>query len=201
MTESIEFVVAQTVGFVTIWIAIDGYVRRYGPIIQARKFTLINSWVYSAFSFWLFYRILSPTHEANARTLYHASKLYEYVDVLGVRAGGGDIDLHFGFHHLTTPYLSYVRVVLHSEGWRVLASLNALHHGFMYAYFGGAGFLRQTLMVTGSMQLAVGICGEAVMLQRKWGVEGQLLWPHVTGLCFLSAYMVLWVREVKMKWR
>ncbi|KAH6894575.1 hypothetical protein B0T10DRAFT_257328 [Thelonectria olida] len=193
-----EILVAQTIGFLSLWAVIDRHVRQHGPIPQARTFTLVNSWFYSAVSFVLFCLIMSPSHEATVRHLFHASKFYEYVDVLGVRAGGGDVDLHFGFHHLTTPYLSYVRVVLHSQGWRVLASLNTLHHGFMYAYFGGAVFLRRVLVVTGSAQLVVGICGEIVLLRR---IESKVMWPHVVGLSLLSAYLVLWVRDVRMRRR
>lgn len=196
-----SFMIGQTFIFVITWIAIDHYVSRHGPIAQAKAFTLINSWAYSTASFILLFLILSPSHDETARRLYHASKFYEYVDVLGVRAGGGTIDLHFGFHHLTTPYLSWARVALHSDGWWVLASLNTLHHGLMYAYFGGAGFLRRALEGTGTMQLAVGIGGEAWMLWERWGKEGAAVWPHVVGLGLLSAYLVLWVRDVRMRRR
>lgn len=196
-----SFMVGQTLIFITIWIAIDRYVSRHGPIPQARTFTQINNWAYSAASFILLFLIISASHDEIARRLYHASKFYEYLDVLGVRAGGGTIDLHFAFHHLTMPYLSYVRVVLHSDGWWVLAILNTLHHGLMYAYFGGAGFLRQALEATGTMQLVVGIGGEVWMLWGKWGKEDAAMWPHAVGLGLLSAYLVLWVRDVRMRRR
>ncbi|KAF7554555.1 hypothetical protein G7Z17_g2858 [Cylindrodendrum hubeiense] len=201
ISQGMGFMVGQTIIFVATWIAIDRYVSQHGPIAQARNLTLINSWVYSAASFALLFFILSPYHDETARRIYHASKFYEYVDVLGVRAGGGVIDLHFGFHHLTTPYLSYVRVTLHSDGWWVLASLNTLHHGLMYAYFGGAGFLRRALEGTGTMQLAVGIGGEAWMLWGRLGKENQAVWPHAVGLGLLGAYLVLWVRDVRMRRR
>ncbi|KAH7159730.1 hypothetical protein B0J13DRAFT_539523 [Dactylonectria estremocensis] len=194
-----SFMVCQTLLFVAAWKGVDFYVSRHGPIARARKFTLLNSWIYSAASFALMILIASPSLEKTARGLYHASKFWEYVDVLGVRAGGGLIDLHFAFHHLTTPYLSYVRVILHSDGWRVLAILNTLHHGLMYAYFGGAGLLRPALEVTGTAQLVVGIGGEAWMLWKRLGKADEVVWPHAVGLGLLSAYLVLWVRDVRKR--
>lgn len=189
----------QTATFVSVWAAIHRHVTRHGPITVARKVVLVNSWFYSLASAALLALMFIPRYQDTARKLYHASKFYEYVDILGVRAGGGDIDLHFAVHHLTTPYLTYVRVLHYSHGWRVVAALNAFHHVLMYAYFGGAGFLRPALPVTGTIQLLVGLGGEAWIWWHKKIDGEQPLWPHEFVLGLLTLYLVLWIRDLKEK--
>lgn len=198
---SLMYMFLQTAAFVFVWAVVHNRVARHGPIAAARKVVLLNSWFYSLASTVLLALILNPEHEETARKLYHASKFYEYIDILGVRASGGAIDLHFAVHHLTTPYLTYVRVLHHSQGWRVVAALNAFHHVLMYAYFGGVGFLRPVLPVTGTIQLLVGLGGEAWVLWKKRVGGDQLLWPHEFVLCLLSIYLVLWVRDLREKAR
>ncbi|KAI1757541.1 hypothetical protein F4782DRAFT_478967 [Xylaria castorea] len=107
-----------------------------------------------------------------------------------MRAGGGCIDLHFGFHHLTTPYLTFFRVLRNSECWRTFATLNTAHHTLMYAYFGGAAFLRPVLDFTGCAQLVIGIGAEARVL-RSTEVDGVQVWPHVFAAGLLSSYLIL----------
>lgn len=191
--------IVQTAAFATAWLALHRYVTTHGPIPSARRLIFLNSWIYSAASLILLILICLPQHEDLARYLYHASKFYEYVDILGVRASGGDIDLHFGVHHLTTPYVTYVRVLHHSDGWWIVGALNALHHAFMYAYFGGAQSLRAVLPVTGTAQLVVGLVGESWVLWRKRENGEMPQWPHVFVLVLLTVYFVLWVRDLKAR--
>ncbi|OJD13463.1 hypothetical protein AJ78_06074 [Emergomyces pasteurianus Ep9510] len=134
------------------------------------------------------------------RYIYHLSKIYEYIDILLVLATGGQIGWHFGFHHLTTPYLSYIRVLHHHAGWRLLASLNTLHHVFMYSYFGGIASFRRLLPFTGFLQLVVGLMGEGVILYNKSNnrksVGDVAMWPHLVSMALFGTYLVLFAFEL-----
>lgn len=150
----------QSTVFVVVWASLQGDVRRHGPIDQAKTFTRINSRLYALVSTTLLALIVfTPALDAETRLIYHCSKFYEYVDVLGVKAGGGSIGLHFAFHHLTTPYLTNYRFLpdVHSRGWRIFAALNSFHHALMYAHFGALIEARRLLLVSGFSQLTVGV--------------------------------------------
>ncbi|KAI0514650.1 hypothetical protein F5B22DRAFT_610257 [Xylaria bambusicola] len=198
MSTSLSFMVFQTTCFIIAWLAIGRHVSRNGPIPGARTLNKVHSCLYSAISAILLYLALSPNHDEIARTFYHLSKFYEYIDVLTVRAGGSSIDLHFGFHHLTTPYLTFFRVLRSSEGWQTFAALNTAHHALMYAYFGGASFLRPLLDFTGCVQLIVGVAAEVYVVWSN-GEDGVQVWPHVFAAVLLSSYFILWVREMRMR--
>ncbi|KAI1734623.1 hypothetical protein F4680DRAFT_337509 [Xylaria scruposa] len=196
--ESLTIMVLQTLCFITVWLAIDYRVSHSGSIPGARALNRVHSCVYSVVSAMLLYLTLSSNHHDTARTAYHISKFWEYIDVLTVRAGGGRIGLHFGFHHLTTPYLTFFRVLRNSEGWRTFAALNTAHHTLMYAYFGGAAFLRPVLDFTGCAQLVIGFGVEARVLLSREAEEIQI-WPHVFTAGLLSSYLVLCTREMRIR--
>ena len=198
-TATMYLMLLQSVAFVSAWTAIHFRVAKHGPIKGARTFVRLNSWFYATVSAAMLVLICSSDHDLLARQVYHVSKFYEYVDVLGVRASGGSIELHFAIHHLTTPYLTYMRVLHHSEGWQLIAALNAFHHILMYAYFGGVTMLRPILAITGSVQLAVGVVGESWILNRNMRQEHSPIWPHVCTLGLLCTYSVLWARELRQK--
>jgi hypothetical protein len=191
-------ILASTAVFISSWFAIDRYVARNGPIPHARTLCGVNSGLYSSGSLILLLLILTPPWEEQARFLYHISKFYEYFDVLLVRASGGIIDLHFGLHHLTTPYLTYFRVIQDSQGWRWVAALNAFHHTILYAFFAGWSAARPVLPVTGVFQLVVGISGEAWILMAKRG-EGKANGANVFTLGMLCIYFVLFTRDLIFK--
>ncbi|KAI0102554.1 hypothetical protein GGR51DRAFT_286592 [Nemania sp. FL0031] len=192
--------ILQTFCFITAWLSIDHHVTHHGPIPSARTLNKIHSRAYSVLSTLLLYLTLSPNHDDIARTLYHISKFWEYINILTVRASGGLIDLHFGFHHLTTPYLTFFRVLRNSEGWRTFAALNTAHHALMYAYFGGAGVVRPVLDFTGCAQLVIGIAMEVrVLWSRNLYVDEVRVWPHVFAAGLLGMYLVLWAREMKIR--
>jgi len=189
----------QTAIFVIAWVSVKHHVAKNGPIRQARTVTKINSWVYAAAAFGLMVITLLPSYDAVGRQLYHYSKFYEYIDILAVLASGGAIDLHFGFHHLTTPYFTFFRVLQHSDGWQVFGAANAFHHMLMYAYFGGASFLRPLLDTTGSIQLLAGITTDLWIAYRKMGSGGEPIWPNLFGAGLLTAYLVLWFRDLRIR--
>jgi hypothetical protein len=89
-----------------------------------------------------------------------------------------------------TPYLTYARTILHPTGWKVFAFLNTLHHGFMYAYFGGASLFSEVLPVTGCLQLAVGIAVELYVIWSGCAVD-EALWANLLTVGLLSGYAVL----------
>lgn len=189
----------QTILFVSAWRRLHCHVQTRGPIPGAARVTRINSQAYAVASLVLLVLILSPSHNPLARRLYHASKFYEYVDIFNVRASGGAIDLHFGFHHLTTCYLTFFRVIYNSEGWKPFAAVNAFHHALMYAYFGGVQFPRPVLPWTGALQLVVGIMMEIWVTRRKVMTGEELVWPNVLSGCLLCTYLILSTREILMR--
>jgi len=195
---SLPQILASTGLFTLSWLAIDRRVTRNGPIPGARTLSRISNGLYSPASLLLLLLILDPSRDAQARYLYHLSKFYEYSDVLLVRAAGGAIDLHFAIHHLTTPYLTFFRVVRESEGWRWVAALNAFHHGVMYAYFAGWAAARPVLPWTGFLQLVVGIGGEGKIALRKTR-EGDSAGANLVGLALLCTYFVLFLRDLVLR--
>jgi GNS1/SUR4 family len=194
----IAIMIIQSITFISLWVSLHFYVSYRGPIRGASTAMKFNSLFYSAASLLLLILILSPTDDNIARRLYHASKFYEYIDVINVRASGGTIDLHFGFHHLTTPYLTFFRVLHHSEGWQIFAALNAFHHFLMYAYFGGVEMVRPVLPWTGTLQLVVGILVELWMIREKSLGNARPNW--IAG-GILTAYLVLNSRDLIIRSR
>lgn len=186
----------QTGLFVSIWRRLHSHVREHGPIPGAPQVTRVNSRIYAVLSLCLLALIVSPNHEHLAQQLYHASKFYEYVDIFNVTASGGAIDLHFGFHHLTTPYFTFIRVVHNSRGWKPFAALNAAHHTLMYAYFGGVQFPRPVLPWTGALQLIVGMAVDVQVGRDKMRRGEGSIWPNVFSGCLLATYLVLSTREL-----
>ena len=98
-------------------------------------------------------------------------------------------------------YLTYVRVILYPSGWKVFAFLNTLHHAFMYAYFAGAAVFSDILPRTGTVQLVVGIAGEAfvvgdLMRGGECGMK-EGLWASFLGIGLLGTYFVLWVGDLR----
>lgn len=195
----IALMLLQTAFFILVWFSLHRHVQTNGPIRGASQVTKINSILYAIASLALLVLITSPSHEPVAQQLYHASKFYEYVDILNVRASGGNIDLHFGFHHLTTCYLTFMRVIHNSYGWKPFAALNTFHHALMYAYFGGVQFPRPVLPWTGAIQLVVGAAVEIWIIKDKLEAGQGLIWPNAASGCLLTAYLILSTRELLMR--
>jgi len=114
-TSIVSFIVARTIIY---------YVKKNGPIAFAPTIIKYNSYAYSFFSLLLCSGItasiwdeISSTLNPSIRTLvcsypssdfdrtlrfiFHTSKLYEYVDIFNVLAGGGVVNAHFAIHHFT----------------------------------------------------------------------------------------------------
>lgn len=113
------------------------------------------------------------------------------------------MDLHFGVHHTTTVWLTFVRVLTEErEGWKWFAAANAGHHALMYAYFGGwnGDAVRRILLVTGQVQLVVGMAADAVAGWGRWQT-GEEVWRMGFSMGLLGVYMVLSLREMKARER
>jgi hypothetical protein len=145
----------------------------------------------------------------NIRYIYHLSKFYEFLDILLVCAAGSPINLHFAFHHLTTPYLTFVRFLPgpsnHNDGWRVFAAANTFHHVLMYAYFGAASVLRPILPWMGTLQLLVGIDVDLIVGLKSHtagdaGGDGDGgCWLYFASAGLLGVYFVLHLRDLKAR--
>ncbi|KAK3331315.1 hypothetical protein B0H66DRAFT_546306 [Apodospora peruviana] len=209
--------ITATLAFTTIWSGLNVFVKLCGggPLPGASTFTRYNSRLYSLLSYGLLVVIVRswPSSSQSYRTttaewLYHMSKFYEYIDIFNVIASGGTVSLHFGWHHLTTSWLTWARVLpstdtsiggSNNEGWRWFAAANAVHHVLMYAYFGGLGAVRPLLPYTGQIQLILGILVDVWIIYKRVmkGVDGHVVvWPYVFSMGLLSTYLVLNSREL-----
>ena len=208
---SLPSLILTTGPFLFAWSLLRQYTTKNGPSRIASTLITINSQVYALFSALLSYLLiqsyLNTQHAlpgqaavvtlplglsipylnrttltiADLGLIYHYSKIYEYADVLLLVAQGKVIGQHMAFHHITTPFLTYFRV-LNCSGtdWRVFALANAVHHTFMYAYFGGVGnWLRSVIPYTGWAQLILGLGVDGWwMFETKGGKEVS---GHVLG--------------------
>jgi hypothetical protein len=202
---SLKQVILTTGPFLFVWSYMRGHISKHGALPMFSTITTINSIVYAAFSALLSYLLIQsyllqqdasshrpifvplplgltvPFLERSSLTIaeigyiYHLSKFYEYMDVINLIGQGKVVGQHMAFHHITTPYLTYFRVLECSgDDWRVFALANTIHHTLMYAYFGGLGdWLRSVFPVTGCLQLALGIGVDALWMY--WTEGGKKL--------------------------
>ncbi|KAK0655056.1 hypothetical protein B0T16DRAFT_450795 [Cercophora newfieldiana] len=197
-----NFMLLQTTFFLTTWLTLHLLVATHGPYPSISTLTKYNSRFYSLISLLLFLLIISPfpSHDVLAREAYHLSKMYEYLDIFGVVLSGGKVDLHFGVHHATTVWLTWVRVLREGcEGWKWFAGANAAHHVLMYAYFGGwnGERVRRVLLVTGQGQLVAGMVVDAVVGWGRWN-RGEEVWRMGVSGGLLGLYMGLSLRELRV---
>ncbi|KAK4451225.1 hypothetical protein QBC34DRAFT_295749 [Podospora aff. communis PSN243] len=187
----------QTTLFLTTWTTLHALVTLHGPFHSISPFMKYNSRFYSFLSLLLFFLIV--TNSPIAGEAYHLSKIYEYLDIFLVVLSGGKVGLHFGVHHTTTVWLTYVRVlpVGENEGWRWFGAANAAHHVGMYAYFGGwdGDTMRRVLVVTGQAQLVLGMVVDAVVGWKRWE-RGEEVWRVGVGGGLLGVYLGLSLREL-----
>ena len=55
----------------------------------------------------------SPSVDQDLRVIYYVSKFWEYIDIFLVLATGGDVSVHFGWHHLTVSHSDYPQFLLY----------------------------------------------------------------------------------------
>lgn len=201
---SLQNVILATGPFVFLWSTLRGYVERNGPFSFARSFTRLNNQLWAFFSLALAYLILNDVFQFQEfehitgpalAYVYHLSKFYEYIDVFNLVAGGNAIGPHMAFHHLTTPFLTYFRV-LNASDWQLFAGLNCFHHFWMYAYFGGVSIFRPILPVTGWLQLVAGISFDVYWLATN-GREAPEATNRAIGVLLLTRYAMLFYQELK----
>ncbi|KIW84968.1 hypothetical protein Z517_00356 [Fonsecaea pedrosoi CBS 271.37] len=203
---SLQSVILTTGPFIFLWSTLRGYVARNGFFSLARPLTRLNNQVYALFSLALACLVLNDTETfhfvdlehvttSGLAYLYHLTKFYEYVDVFGLVASGTPVNEHMAFHHITTPVLTYLRV-LHASDWHLLACLNCLHHFWMYAYFGGVRAFRPVLRVTGWAQLVGGI-GLDVYYLVSHGRGAPEARNRALSIMILTRYAMLYYEEIK----
>ena len=238
---SLQTVILTTGPFLFIWSLLRQYTIRNGAFPIASILISVNSQLYALFNALLSYLLIqsyinsqhSLVGEAVTVTLpfglsipfvnktiltisdlgliYHYSKIYEYIDVLLMVAEGKVIGEHMAFHHVTTPFLTYFRVLNCSgSDWRVFALANTIHHTLMYAFFGGLGsWLGTVKLYTGWLQLILGIAVDALWMYRT--KAGNELGPaagvleikedeatnRAIAILFLGRYAMLYWDELK----
>ena len=204
---SLQSVLLTTGPFVFFWSTLRRYVSRNGALSFARPLTLLNSQLYALFSLALGYFILNDVfhlHEdilgvrlktSDLAYIYHLSKFYEYIDVFNVVAAGSEVGPHFAFHHITTPVLTYFRV-LNASDWQLFTFLNCFHHSLMYSYFAGVASLRPILPLTGWLQLGAGIALD-VYYCATHGRDGPETTNRAISIMLLTRYAMLFYEELK----
>ncbi|KIX07862.1 uncharacterized protein Z518_02516 [Rhinocladiella mackenziei CBS 650.93] len=201
---SLQSVILTTGPFVFLWSTLTGYVSRHGAFRIARPLTRLNSQIYSLYSLAVAYLILNDVlhfqeyggvKSSDLAYIYHLSKFYEYIDVFNLVASGITVGPHMAFHHLTTPFLTYFRV-LNASDWQLFAFLNCFHHFWMYAYFGGVSFFRPILPVTGWLQLIAGIGFDVYWLAIN-GRDAPESRNRAISVLLLTRYAMLFYDELK----
>lgn len=192
---------AQSLAIIKLWTLLDRHVAEHGPFPTVRRYIRLNSVIYSVASLILMLLILLSPHEDLPRHLYHASKFWEYVDILSDCAIGRTMDFHLGFYRLTIPWFTFFRVLQHHEGWWVFGAANAGHLVLTYAYLGGVKELRYVLDDTAFLQLILGIGVDGWLVIRKSSRNEAPVWPNVLGAALLGTYLILWMRESRMRRR
>ncbi|KAK5446620.1 hypothetical protein LTS15_009552 [Exophiala xenobiotica] len=186
---SLHSVIFTSIPFFFLWRIVRGYVERHGPFSLAKSITCFNNQIYSLCSLGLALLILNDVfyfeqHEniqsSDLAYIYHLSKFYEYIDVFTLVANGQSIGSHMAFHHITTPFLTYFRV-LNASGWQLFAFLNCLHHFWMYAYFGG---------------LVGGIALDVFYLANN-GLQARESFNRSVAVLLLTGYLVLFYQELR----
>jgi len=84
----------QSTIYLVAWGTTHFLVSHHGPSTRiAPAITKLNSRIYSIVSFLLFLMIVSPdsAHTDLGRYLFHLSKFWEYIDIIGVCAAGGTV--------------------------------------------------------------------------------------------------------------
>lgn len=207
-----EILLSSTI-YIAVWTLLHSLVRGYGTFKHAPTVLFVHNCIQVIISLTLLsLAILSLIPSTGSEVLatvqadqalipryaYHMSKFYEYLDVFFFVADGGKVDLHFGFHHLTTPYLTYFRVLSGFWGWQVFAGLNALHHTLMYGFFAGAGWTHAILPWTRYIQLVVGVVWDLLIIRAK-SAKGEAVAGNWVAVGLLSAYLALLTREIRMR--
>lgn len=200
---TLQSVILTSGPFLFLWSTLRGYVERHGPFSLAKSTTRFNSQIYSLCSLGLALLILNDVFHfqeyenikgSHLAYIYHLSKFYEYIDVFNLVANGQSIGPHMAFHHITTPFLTYFRV-LNASDWQLFAFLNCFHHFWMYAYFGGLSAFRPILPITGWVQLVGGIALDVFYLASN-GWEGPESFNRSAAVVLLTGYSLLFYREL-----
>lgn len=203
---SLQSVILTTGPLVFLWTTSRRYIQRNGPLSIAQITTTLNNQLYSLFSLGLAGLLLNDVFQFhplgdiiktnNLAYIYHLSKIYEYIDIFNLVASGKIIGPHMAFHHLTTPFLTHLRV-LNATDWQAFALLNCFHHFWLYGYFGGVAVFRRILPVTGWVQLVVGIGVDVFWLSQNWKNENPEATNRLISVLLLTRYAMLFYEELR----
>ncbi|KIW08565.1 uncharacterized protein PV09_00530 [Verruconis gallopava] len=213
--QTLTEVALSTLLFVLAWGGLRLWVANHGRIPGSDKVLHAHSWVQVAVSLALFTTTLlsAVQHDglptALAQTLHaqdaflpryavHLSRVFEYLDMLFFVAAGHAPDLHFAFHHLTTPYLTWFRALRDFDGWRLFVGLNTFHHVLMHLFFAGVTSTRALLPWTRYVQLVAGVACDVWIAWGKARAGGRVA-GYLVSAALLTSYFVLLTREIVMR--
>jgi hypothetical protein len=209
-------VVTSTATYVLVWKLIHVRVKQYGPVKYANIVLHRHSCVQVIVSFALLLLILLSLAPLNVhsttvlqiiqandaflpRYSLHCSRFFEYLDIIFFVASGNTPDAHFVFHHLTTPYLTYFRVMNDYELWQVFTGLNGVHHVLMHLFFAGVTCTQAVLPWTRYIQLIVGIACDLYIGRTRMMVGDKACTGYAVSAALLSCYLVLLTRELRAR--
>ncbi|KDQ49508.1 hypothetical protein JAAARDRAFT_42824 [Jaapia argillacea MUCL 33604] len=209
---SLPTILTSSIVFISFALSIHSHVKQNGPVPLARRLMRLSNVFYSIFSLVFCIAIVSSlwrhvggnnttiswfqVGDDTLRFAFHLSKLYEYLDIFFVLGSGSPVSIHFAFHHLTTPYLTYARTIRSPAYWQPFVILNTFHHSLMYAYFGGLSKFSRLLPYTGYLQLIVGILVEVASIFVHWDGP-DAVWPNVFAASLFSCYAVLFAGDLR----
>jgi hypothetical protein len=209
----------STILYSIVWASIRYSVKHRGPARHAKAVLHFHSWVQVFFSSVLLsltiLSLLPPPRVAPVgintvqlriredaaflpRYLHHLSRIFEYLDLLFFVAAGNTPDIHFAFHHLTTQYLTYFRLLHDCEMWQVFTALNGFHHVLMHLFFAGAQWTHPILPWTRYIQLIGGIGCDLWLLRKRRSsseADGKGV-GYIVSAVLLNCYLVLLTREI-----
>ena len=129
----------------------------------------------------------------------YLSKWWEGLDIVLVSLGAAmPISWQFLLHHATTPLFVAVVAASGSPAVWPIGLLNAFHHVGMYWMFAGATSVRPVVIVTGTLQLVVGLVSAAVAVHlRAAGTPCQgTAAAEQMALGLMLVYLVFWLNDI-----
>jgi hypothetical protein len=203
---SFEFLTTSSLLFVISTLLLEKFTNSpsYKPHAIIPKIQKLNNLFYSLFSLVMFFfgvleasnNGILTTRKSSILQIFFYSKFYEFIDVFLVILNKSPVNLHFRFHHSTTPSLAWICIHGGNFIYLPLLLVNTLLHFFLYLFFSGYWKNILTLRILGFSQLLIGIIFSTFSLIRALQL-GSIFFNELYGLFLFLCYLGLYIREIK----